>query len=345
MPSIASSIHVALAADGNYFKGLIVTAWSIASNCAPARHVRIHVLDGGISEGNWRDLVAALRPFNCSLVRHRIDPNAEFDGLGEWHGASKMAYARLLLPALLPDVKEIIYSDVDFVWLGDVSRLWGLADERLILQYVPERTPGREVGAIERNWIESRGYTLTPGKYFCTGMLLMNLDKFRQENLHVKILKFLNETGGSAPLVDQTALNVFMDKRTDTGELPQNWQAETCNPMECSRDADLAIHYASVAPWKSIHKVNHLLTEPHLLWHRIYAHIYGISVWRSLRSCNSPCDIVLCRALYLLTSNVAPFRSLIRLYLRLTGRKDGIPYVEPYLHKISFARKDLFKFA
>ena len=166
MPSTASSIHVALAADDNYFKGLIVTAWSIASNCAPARHICLHVLDGGISEGNWRDLVAVLRPFNCSLVRHRIDPNAEFDGLGEWHGASKMAYARLLLPALLPDVKEIIYSDVDFVWLGDVSRLWGLADERLILQYVPERTPGREVGAIERNWIESRGYTLTPGKYF-----------------------------------------------------------------------------------------------------------------------------------------------------------------------------------
>ena len=343
MQSTDSSIHVALAADDNYFKGLIVTAWSIAANCAPSRHVTIHVLDGGISDANWRDLLAATHPFNCALDRIAVNPNASFDGLGEWHGASKMTYARLLLPALLRDIRHVIYSDVDFVWLGDISRLWDLADKDLILQYVPERTKGREVGAVERAWIESRGFTLTPGKYFCAGMIVMNLALFRKENLHAKILKFLSDNGGTAPFVDQTALNVFMDKRTDTGELPQNWQAETGNPEECSKDVDLAIHYPSDAPWKSLHKANHLLTEPHILWHTIYAHIYSTTVWRSLRSCNSALDIVFCRTLYLLASNLGIVRAFLRAYLRITGKKSGIPYLEPYLHKITFARFPTFR--
>ncbi len=331
-------IHVALAADDNYFKGLIVTAWSIAANCNPSRHVTIHVLDGGISNANWNDLSTAIRPFNCSLDRIVVEQSSALADFGEWHGKSKMAYARLLLPSLLQDVDHVIYSDVDFVWLGDISRLWDLAEDSLVLQYVPERTPGREVGEQERTWVESRGFTMTPGKYFCTGMLLMNLRRFRAEQLHVKVMNFLLENGGSAPFADQTALNIFMDKRTDTGEIPQNWQAETGNPQECCRDVDLAIHYPSDAPWKSLHKANHLLTEPHILWHTIYAHIYRTTVWRSLRSCNSALDILFCRGLYLLTSNFGAFRALIRLYLRITGRADGIPYVEPYLHKITFAR-------
>lgn len=338
MPSTNSSIHIALAADDNYFKGLIVTAWSIAANCNPTRSLCIHVLDGGISESNWRDLVSSTHPFNCTLDRVMVNQAASFAGFDKWHGNSRMAYARLLLPSLLKNVRQIIYSDVDFVWLGDISKLWDCANEKLILQYVPECTKGREVGETERAWIESRGFSLTPGKYFCTGMIIMNLDRFRREALHEQMLKFLADNGGSAPFADQTVLNIFMDKRNDTGELPQNWQAETGNPDECNKDIDLAIHYPSDAPWKSLHKANHLLTEPHILWHTIYAHIYGTSIWKSLRSCNSVLDIVFCRSLYLLTSNFWGFRAIIHAYLRLTGRADGIPYVDPYLHKISFTR-------
>ena len=244
-----------------------------------------------------------------------------------------MTFARLLLPTLLPDIEHIVYSDVDFIWFADITSLWELRRDDLILQYVTKTVKGFEIGESEAKWAKARGCVLRDDQYFCAGMLLMNLRRFRNELVADKLLKLLLDNGGTAPFCDQTVLNMFMLDRTDKSTLPENWQVFTCDPESCVIHPNTALHFAGDTPWKSIHLVHHLLTDFHIIWHRIHAQIRGISTWQSLRMYNTPLDIVVCRLLYLSASRLAPVRSLLRLYLKLTNRASGIYFIEAFMKK------------
>jgi hypothetical protein len=89
-------IHVALSSDNNYFEGLLVTAWTIVTNCS-SNNLIIHILDGGISKENWNFLKTTLPESRCILDRIEIDQDAVLKNFPDYHGASKMTFARLLL--------------------------------------------------------------------------------------------------------------------------------------------------------------------------------------------------------------------------------------------------------
>lgn len=336
------TIHVALASDNNYFEGLLVTAWTIARYCSRSSDITFHILNGGISQDNLDFLHNTIAPMGSSLDLIAIDQDVQLKGFGTWHGNSSMAYARLLLPDLLPAVHHIIYTDVDFIWLGDIAKLWAKRKDDLLLQHVSERAKGRDkISDVELQWATERGMTFNHKKYFCTGMLLMNLDMFRKEDLHKKVIRFLLENNGTAPYADQTALNLFTAHRNDTGYLTKNWQTETGDPVGCAVNDDLAIHYAGDTPWKSIQLVHHMLTDSHILWHHIHAQLRGISIWKSLRSYNSALGIFFSRILYLLASNSSAVRSLIRLYMKLRYHAQDTYYLDSYMSKVKFARYKL----
>ena len=127
------TIDIALAADGGYFCGLFVTACSIAKYASPGARLRFDILDGGLSEGDWallRDKVAA---FHADTEFRRLEVNgAAFKDCLSWHG-NHMAYARLLLPDLLPDADYCVYCDVDFLWMRDIAALWDEKRENIAL--------------------------------------------------------------------------------------------------------------------------------------------------------------------------------------------------------------------
>lgn len=167
------NIHIALASEDNYFDGLLVTSWSIAASCSSPARLVFHVLDGGISNDNIQFLKAALSKFQCRLDIIRLDPASQLKGLGAWHGTNSMAYARLLLPSLLKDVRQVIYTDVDLLWLKDVSLLWQEIDDRLLLQYAQTNSKKPSLPLGEAEWAAKRGFQLNPATYFCSGMLVL----------------------------------------------------------------------------------------------------------------------------------------------------------------------------
>lgn len=329
----SDSIHIALSSDNNYFEGLLVTTWTIAKNCSRPNQLCFHILDGGINENNFDFLRKALDSFRCKIDRITVNQKTDLTGLGTWHGNSRMAYARLLLPNILKEADHVIYSDVDFVWIGDVARLWELRDQNQLLGYVHRTAKGFEICKAEHDWAKQFHITLDNGQYFCTGMLLMNLRKFRDERVSEKMFDLLKRGGGAAPFADQTVLNMFMTTRTDKTVLPNNWQVCTCDPDSCIVTPNIVIHYAGDTPWKSIHEIHHFLTDFHIIWHNIHGRLRGISTWNSLRQYNSISGIVFGRLLYLGASRIAPVRWLLRLYLILIGRRDSVNFIEAFMRK------------
>lgn len=319
-------IHVAMASDERYFEGLLTATWSMARFCSRPHTLVFHILNGGISQQNLTTLSKTLSPFGCRLDIITIDPTRTFLNFKAYHGGT-MTYARLLLPDLLPHVDQIIYTDVDVLWLGDSAELWDSLSSEALLHVVPgcENEPKEEV-----DWFKSHQFPYQEGRRFCAGMIAMNLKKFRRERLQEKMLESLRAENGNIPYNDETLLNAYAYGRNDIRDLAPEWQLTSGHCRTLSQEPAI-IHFIDDAPWRSLHSTHHLLTNPILLWHRIHANLRGISTWRSLRNTNSSTSVILCRTLFLAATIFPPVRAALYLYLTLIGKRDGIACLRKFL--------------
>lgn len=314
-----NEIHIALASDDNYFRGLLVTVASIVKSCSAPDRIVFHVLDGGILDDNWRFLCGHIEKFKAQVNRVDVDQN-KFSQFTSWHGNGRMTYARLLLPELLADVQHVIYSDVDFLWIDDIAKLWDLRKDDLFLQYVrlTERSP--QCFGIEDEWLNKHRLTIDADSYFCAGMVIMNLEMLRKHKLHIRVLDVLQNNGGDAPFADQTALNVVFSKIKKKDVLPDKWQQMTSDRNVFRNGSSAVLHYAGDCPWSPLKCTNHFLTDLHILWHLSYSRIVGISVWQSLRKDNSPLMIVVGRFLFLSVCHCGFIKRMLKKYLQIQGK-------------------------
>lgn len=328
--SADKTIHVALASDDNYFEGLLVTAWSIARNCSRPSNLVLHILDGGISEEHFAFLAQRISTFGSTIDRIKVNQTESFGSFSTYRGNSRMTYARLLLPDLLPDVGNIIYTDVDIAWAVDIAELWDSLSDTAVLHYIIKGGP---IIPEEIKWFEDNGFKIEPDTRFCAGMIVMNLEKFRQENLHIKMLDAITQSGGKTPCVDETALNAFMFWRTDKIAIPRRWQRMSGGIQNTVERDGCVIHFGADAPWRNLARTHQMVTDLHIVWHGLHAEARGISTWKSFRMFSPASAIVLFRALYVLGANLLLVRKMLHGLMILKGLRQNIPCLDCYLCK------------
>ena len=336
----SNQIHVALASDNNYFEGLLVTAFSIAENCSRPGDIVFHVLNGGILPESIDVLRKTIRKYNCKIDLLSInDKNGiSISKFCPYHG-STITYARLLLPDLLPDVDQVVYSDVDTLWIIDIAELWDNLDNDAVVHCVPiHPSTYKRDRSSDMKWYVDHGFKPQLKRLFCAGMVVLNLRLFRKEHLHIKMLELIHNNGGKIPHDDETALNAFMFERGDVKVLDLKWQVGTGNVRFAPEDLKLVLHFAVDTPWKSIHAIHHMLTDAILLWHKHHASIRKITTWQSLRTCNSALDIIAGRVLFLTASNLAPVRWLLYVALYLRGNWGGRSILKSFMTKTNIRR-------
>ncbi len=124
-------------------------------------------------------------------------------------------YARLLLPALLPDdVQRVVYLDGDMLVLGDLEPLATRDLHGASVAAVPDFLVER-VGS-SNSPIANLGNRHPEARYFNGGVLIMNLARWRAEGIADRVFAFAIE---HEPLTfgDQDALNGVL---ADWDELP-----------------------------------------------------------------------------------------------------------------------------
>ena len=147
-------------------------------------------------------------------------------------------FLRLLAPDLLPHESNLIYLDCDLLVLDDIYQLMKMSDTSYSVNAVPEHYPSNRIGELRAKTTMSedearslRQETLQYDKkkylemdvkssYFNAGVLVMNLNLWKQERLLDKMIAFFKEH----PLVycgDQDALNGVLDGKY--GVLPLWW--------------------------------------------------------------------------------------------------------------------------
>lgn len=149
--------------------------------------------------------------------------------------------AFIVVTNLLPkSVKRLIYMDADIICKGELLPLW-----QTDLQ-------GRVLGAV-RDWGEEKSCVrigLKNGRYFNSGVLLMDLVKWRQQKLTQKLFRWLEQVGDTKILWgDQDALNGVIDG--DFVELPKKYNCIIINNTLLKADPeDVIVHYIDyIKPW------------------------------------------------------------------------------------------------
>ena len=269
---MTSELHIVYATDSGYLIPTIVAAGSALSWANSKSEMHIHILDCGLENSQWEYLSRSLRErcgFEFSLLRHHIDMS-RYDGLPQWHGSLGL-YARFEIPNILQDVDWCVYADGDTLFTGNPRQLRTLADDSLLIL-------GKKdvVSEAQRSWHISRGLPWKEDERVCSGFLLMNLKKFREENVCSRLFDFVRKYKNNLINPDQDALNYVCRGRI--GVLPAGWGAF---PFELGALSKIwCIHYAPTKPWRPETKGYFPLSLSTRLWLDAAKKICNKSAWR-----------------------------------------------------------------
>ena len=220
--------------------GLLVTVASALLSLPPERPATVHILDGGLTPATIRRLEKlAGRIHQRSRLTYHTVKEEKFAGFKAGLRNSRMYYARLGIGSLVA-ADRAIYLDSDVVVLGELAGLWDLdMGGKMILAVGDRKIPQLR---MDCPWPNPDPEV----PYFNTGVMLVDLRSWREEDAGTRAMKLAGEVGEKCQWYDQTVINYMLAGRI--GKLPEewNWQREI---LPADRDT-FAIHFTTgKKPW------------------------------------------------------------------------------------------------
>ncbi|MES2751857.1 MAG: glycosyltransferase family 8 protein [Pseudomonadota bacterium] len=203
-----------------------------------------YLLDTGISPDNRARL---LRFADGRRIRLSVIPAADQVLRSLPNYTKRSAFGRLFIPELMPDhVERAIYLDCDMTVIGNISELFASDLEN------------RPFGACRdgfaseiRKESEVQGLPYTTDTYFNSGMLLIDLQRWREAAVTEKVIAFANKNPSRLLFMDQSAFNVEMFGQVKI--LDSKWNFFQLDAIDTVDTTSIRIiHYAvMVRPWLS----------------------------------------------------------------------------------------------
>lgn len=205
-------IHVAACCDENYIAFAAVMMLS-ALKSTPNTPIHFHLINCGVTRQSIDKLKQMVGARNGELTTYTPDDSL-YEGLPTLR-YSAAVYQRINLPEYIPaEIKRIIYIDSDTLVLGDLKALW-----ETDLQ-------GRPVAAVENlspRACQDIGFERKD--YFNSGLLVMDLDAWRTEKLHLQVTDYARHHAANLQFVDQCSLNAVLQGRWS--RLPLKWNQQS----------------------------------------------------------------------------------------------------------------------
>lgn len=238
------NIPLFLSADNNYAPFVATT---IASVCDHTKEfVDVYVLDGGITPKNRQKIENLKNKFNnFSLEFLNIDVEKEFPNLIERMHFTKSMYSRFLIPYLKPDLKKVLYSDVDVIALGDIKEMYNEDLEDYVIAAVWEKFNEDNGNNNKRK----RDLNLSSEhKYFASGNLIIDTQKWREEDITPKLLEIGQKYQDVLQFLDQDILNIYFDNNYKV--LTDVYGFQTKGNVEAPENVIIRHFQSAFKPWQ-----------------------------------------------------------------------------------------------
>lgn len=302
-------VVLALASNERYFPGLYCAAASAFAYLDSTREVDVRVLDGGISDTSREVLSRLIHQVGgrARLEFVSVDPSV-FGNAILGPRRSHMTYCRILLPHLL-NVPRLVYLDCDVLVFRDLSELF---DRELFPGKILAAVPDSETLSLQDDsrTIADAMKLSAEGTYFNCGVMLMNLDQFREQHFSQSATEFLNTWPNDYRFHDQSVFNFLLHEQID--ELPEYWNRASWRfDTQQNNDLDCVLHFTASAPW-----LGGTRGPAQLLFERFAAEA-GLPVNRQIP------DFKRSRRQQVLRKLIAPFRAVAFLLFSLFYKAAG----------------------
>lgn len=176
-------ISILFASDNNYIPFLCVAIQSVLDNSSAVNEYEIILLSDNISEIKKEVILSTYNTDNVSLKIIEIsnilnEHNFSF----RCEQLTRSAFSRLFLPELLPDYKKVLYMDCDIIAKTDVSDLFNTNIDDVLVAVIKDRYVDikRHIDSDVYNHVKNNVGLDDTEDYFNSGIVLLNLEKFRQ---------------------------------------------------------------------------------------------------------------------------------------------------------------------
>ncbi|HEM5993742.1 TPA: SP_1767 family glycosyltransferase [Streptococcus suis] len=206
LPALQESktLDIAFSVNNRYAQYLGATILSILAH-HPKEEVRVHILYKEIAQSILQDLdnLAQQTP-NLELHFHLLE-DQQFSAIPiRTEQFPFESFSRFLLPELLADLDRILYLDVDILVHGNLMELFHTDLEGYALGAVVEA----DIFKYYQWYLDSLGFSPNDA-YFSSGVLLMDLDKMRQNGTTNQLIAMALEKAQDYNFPDQDILNLY----------------------------------------------------------------------------------------------------------------------------------------
>lgn len=201
-------MHIVYASDDNFAEIMGISIVSLFENNKNMKEIIIYILDSGVKSKNKNRIESVFQYYNrpapvwieATNINDVLGMNVKQDR------GSLSQFARLFVSSLLPeDLDRVLYLDCDVIIDNSLKQLWsmdmgGKVVSALLDAFAPLYR--RNLG-LKKNDI-----------MFNSGVMLIDLRRWKEERIEDKILKLIKKYGGQVPQGDQGALNAVLSHET-----------------------------------------------------------------------------------------------------------------------------------
>ena len=243
-----------------------VTITSVIEN-NDSSHFCFHLLVDNVSIANIAKLKELVQ-YNVSIKIYYLNANFDINPdtlvLGY---LSAVSCVRFILPALLhSQVKKFLYLDSDILCLKSISELYNTDISNYVAGVIPDDKP-------MQNEIKTL-YSIDAEKYFNSGVLLINTQKWMENDLTNKCIKKVND-GNIYRFADQDVLNILLENKTILLPIKYNTKIQisiSCKEEQLIAPYTVLLHYVTgYKPWYQTFDS------------KLFGKFYDISPWKDTK--------------------------------------------------------------
>lgn len=208
--SLQKTIHIPVCyvSDENYAKPLTVSMFSVLANTS--HHIDFYILENQIRSSTKKKMRKSLGVFNnFTLTFIPVDAGGVVKKFPVHGHFTVSNYLRYFLPELCPNLGKCIYLDVDTIIKYDIYDLFSTDLDGYSVGAVGEET------VAKKPYIQERYKALNLSSehiYFCSGIMLLDLDKWRVQDMTNRLIKLTQEKSDLLFYADQDVFNIMFDK-------------------------------------------------------------------------------------------------------------------------------------
>lgn len=201
-----STLHVACAIEGEYHRHCAVTLRSVLDHCGEL-DVEVHLLHPPELRVRHRRRLAEMVEREGGRITAIEIPDEWCAGLPIRGFTGKATWYRIFLPDILVDLDRVLYLDSDLFVVDDLTPLWATDISRHYVAAVTNVLQESDFGHPAEVGIPD------PRQYFNAGVLLLNLDLMRREDMGHALREFSVTNANRLGWRDQDALNLVLGRR------------------------------------------------------------------------------------------------------------------------------------